>query len=772
MNLISRVFAALLTLALAFSAVASSDAPLRPADAFRYSLSEKDGELLVNWDLEPGYYLYAKKLAITAESSTLRLGEAILPEGEEHEDEYFGKQTVFRNQFTVRIPYSGGGLSRIDIVSQGCADLGICYPPQKWNKAIRLPAQVGSALDSPTSASVPKSASVFGGLGNAATGSTSDVPPAHEIFQPVATVVDGQTLEIAWQIAPAHYLYRKNVKVSSLNSDVTIQTPLELPTGVSKEDEYFGVTEVYFDALLFEADLAFADDTTLEFAIELEYQGCAEEGICYPPLKRYAEINIGRLDATVLPPDAPPPQRVGAPISAESVATGEASEADPVATTKPMESEQGRLARLIKDGNLALVLASFFGMGLLLSLTPCVLPMIPILSGIIAGEGEKITPMRGFMLSLVYVLGMALTYTIAGALFAVAGQQAQAVFQNPYVLASFAVLFVILAMSMFGMFELQMPSAIQSRLAAVSGKQKSGTYIGAFVMGALSSLIVTACVAPPLVAALAVIGQSGDVVRGGLALFFLSIGMGAPLLIVGASAGRLMPKAGPWMVAIKVSFGFLMLALAVYILSRILPGPIVLAAYGIIAVVASVFLGALDPLSRDTSPGPRIAKSFGLIGLLYGLILLLGALTGGHDPLRPVSFSALGSPGTEQHEGISFKRIDTVADLERELALASSKGQPIMLDLYADWCASCKELEKYTFSDATVAAALGSGLALQADLTANDENDLALMEHFELFGLPAIMFFDASGKELPEYRVVGMMHAEEFSQHLSAAFGT
>ncbi len=769
MNLMTRVFAALLLIAATFNAAASSDAPMRPADAFRYSLSEKDGELLVNWDLEPGYYLYAKKLAITAESSTLRLGEAILPKGEEHEDEYFGKQTVFRDQFTVRVPYSGGGLTRIDIVSQGCADLGICYPPQKWNKAIRLPAQVANAVNEAAPAPALKGASLFGELGDTATGSASDVPPAHEIFQPVVTVIDGQTLEIAWQIAPAHYLYRKNVNVTSLNSDVAIQTPLQLPTGVSKEDEYFGVTEVYFDALLFEADLSFADDTTLEFAIELEYQGCAEEGICYPPLKRYAEVNIGRLDATVLPPDAPAPQRVGEPVSAEADAP---AMPEPGATTKPMESEQGRLARLIKDGNLALVLASFFGMGLLLSLTPCVLPMIPILSGIIAGEGDKITPMRGFMLSLVYVLGMALTYTIAGALFAVAGQQAQAVFQNPYVLVSFAVLFVILAMSMFGMFELQMPSAIQSRLAAASGKQKSGTYLGAFVMGALSSLIVTACVAPPLVAALAVIGQSGDVVRGGLALFFLSIGMGAPLLIVGASAGRLMPKAGPWMVAIKVSFGFLMLALAVYILSRILPGPVVLAAYGIIAVVASVFLGALDPLSRDTSAGPRLAKSFGLIGLLYGLILLLGALTGGHDPLRPVSFSALGNSGAEQHEGISFKRIDTVADLERELALASSKGQPIMLDLYADWCASCKELEKYTFSDASVAAALGSGLALQADLTANDEDDLALMEHFELFGLPAIMFFDASGKELPEYRVVGMMHAEEFSQHLSAAFGT
>ena len=449
--------------------------------------------------------------------------------------------------------------------------------------------------------------------------------------------------------------------------------------------------------------------------------------------------------------------------------TPAAGTAQPTAATGPV-SEQARLATLIRDGNLLLVLGTFFGLGLLLSLTPCVLPMVPILSGIIAGDGDNVTPLRGFTLALLYVLGMALTYTVAGAAFAKAGQQAQTFFQQPWILITFAVLFIVLAMSMFGLFNLQMPSAIQSRLATVSGQQRSGTAVGAFVMGALSSLVVTACVAPPLVAALAVIGQSGDVARGAAALFSLSMGMGTPLLVVGASAGRLLPKAGPWMETVKQAFGFIMLGVAIYMLSRLLPGEIVLLAWAVLIFVAAVFLGALTPLTPESGGARKLGKGFGLLAMLYGAVLFLGALTGGEDPLQPLEGSLLASRGgtvaAESHE-LEFARIKTVADLER--AVADANGRAVMLDFYADWCASCKEMEKYTFTDAEVRDVLADTVLLQADVTANDDADQALLKRFGIYGPPSIIFFGPDGQERPGYQVVGYMKAPKFAQHVRQA---
>ena len=301
------------------------------------------------------------------------------------------------------------------------------------------------------------------------------------------------------------------------------------------------------------------------------------------------------------------------------------------------QSEQARLADLITNASLWLVIATFFGAGLLLALTPCVLPMVPILSGIIAGEGDNVSPLRGFSLALSYVMGMALVYTAAGIAAAAVGVQLQAIFNQPWVLVLFAGLFVVLALGMFGLFELQMPSSIQSKLAAVSGNQKTGTMIGAFVMGALSSLIVTACVAPPLVATLTVIGQTGDMLRGGAALFALSLGMGAPLLLVGASAGKLLPKAGAWMDAVKNAFGFMMLALAIWMLSRILSGTVTLALWSILIFMLGVFMGGLTTLLPDSSGSQKLGKGFGLLAIFYGAILLLGSLTGSDSLLRPLA---------------------------------------------------------------------------------------------------------------------------------------
>ncbi len=415
----------------------------------------------------------------------------------------------------------------------------------------------------------------------------------------------------------------------------------------------------------------------------------------------------------------------------------------------------------------------FFLAGLGLAFTPCVLPMVPILSGIIAGEGDDVTPMRGFTLALSYVLGMALVYTGAGIAAAAAGLQLQATFNQPWVLILFAGVFVILALGMFGAYELQMPSSIQGKVSSVSGKQKSGTMIGAFVMGALSALIVTACVAPALIAALTVMSQTGDMLRSGSALFAMSLGMGAPLLLVGAAQGKLLPKAGPWMVAVRNAFGFMMLGLAIWMLSRILSGNVTMLLWAVLIFMGGVFMGGLTTLTRESAVVQKLGKGFGFLAIIYGIILLLGALTGGSNPLQPLASVNLGGTTTvaEAEHALPFQRIKTVDDLDRELVLASSQGKTAFLDFYADWCVSCKEMEAYTFTDGDVQAALSNTVWLQADVTDNDEADQALLSRFGVFGPPTIIFFGTDGQQRHGYEVVGYMKARDFAVHLQQALG-
>jgi thiol:disulfide interchange protein DsbD len=414
-------------------------------------------------------------------------------------------------------------------------------------------------------------------------------------------------------------------------------------------------------------------------------------------------------------------------------------------------------------------MASFFGFGLLLAFTPCVLPMIPILSGIIAGQGESATPRRSFLLSVTYVLGMALTYTIAGAAFAAAGQQAQAFFQHPWIIIAFAALFVALALAMFGLFDLKIPAALETRLAGLSGRQKSGSFAGTAVMGALSALVVTACVAPPMVAALAVIGQTGDVMRGALALFAMAIGMGAPLLLVGVAGGRFLPHAGAWMTTVKALFGVLFLAVAVWMLERILPGSLTLALWALLVIVAGYYFGGFGRSVGNTG-GRLVAKGLGLAAIVWGVIMMLGAASGGHDPLQPLRGAAL--PGiageaTASIESIPFRKVASIEDLDRELAAAQAAGKPAMLDFYADWCVSCKEMEKYTFSVPDVQQDLAGFVLLKADVTANSEADQALFRRFGVYGPPTTAFFGLHGRECRAFRLVGFVKAEDFRSHLA-----
>ncbi|GIK35466.1 MAG: hypothetical protein AMXMBFR45_05270 [Gammaproteobacteria bacterium] len=736
------LLATLAWLALAGSALADAE-PLRPEQAFRYTVAAEGRDIVVHWRIEPGYYLYRERMSFAPRGEGTTLGTPVMPEGTPYKDEFFGEMHVYRGEAVVRIPVSSPAAGPVDftIKSQGCADIGLCYPPQNWKASVTLAA----------AAAAPAAG---GGLAALLGSDRAGAPlPAEQVFQPGAERVGASGLRLSWDILPGYYLYRDSIKAQSLTAGVTVG-PLSLPPGKDKEDEYWGRTQVYYGTAVAEAALNGAG--TGPVSIEVSYQGCKEDSICYPPQTRtlVAELVAGTASAAAVPP-----------------AAGTAAAPAPNAAAAPMVSEQDRLAAMVGSANLALVMLTFGGLGLLLSFTPCCLPMVPILSGIIVGQGEQVTTGRAFALSLTYVLGMAFTYTAAGAAFAAAGSQIQAALQQPWIITGVAVLFVALAMSMFGFYELQVPAALMNRVTAASGRQRGGTFIGTAVMGALSALVVTTCVAPPLVAALTVIAQTGDMLRGALALFALSLGMGLPLLVVGTSAGKLLPKAGAWMITVKGAFGFMMLGLAVWMLGRLLPDALTMALWAVLVFIAGIFIGAFNSLEADAAPGRKLAKGIGLLAALYGAALLVGTLAGSRDPLQPLAGLQAGSTQPAAARP-AFQRIKTVADLEQALAAAGQAGKPLMLDFYADWCTSCIEMERYTFSDPAVQAALSGAVLLQADVTANDDADQALLRHFGIFGPPSIIFFGPDGQERGGYRVVGFKDAAAFASHVRSAFGS
>jgi len=725
-------------LAMASTAVAQDDKPQRPEDVYRYVATDTGDAIEIDWAIEDGYYLYRNKLGFESNTDAVVFGDARLPEGLEHEDEYFGKQQIYRGNFYVSIPYSVDGerpdTMELVIKSQGCWDGGLCYPPQTWTEEVKLKRDPGT-----TKLNLSEIGS-SSGLGN------SQFVPVDEAFKPILIPVDGNTVEVTFRVTPGYYLYKDKISVAALSENVQLGK-LDLPKGKSKFDEFFGESEVYFDDVFATLPLARATPEAMDLELEVNFQGCAEGGLCYPPTTRVVSTRLP--EATAVTDIASLPAR-----------------------NEPV-SEQGKLAQVITGSSIWVTIGVFFVAGLGLAFTPCVLPMVPILSGIIAGEGDNVSPSRGFTLAFSYVMGMALVYTGAGVAAAAAGLQLQATFNQPWVLILFSALFVLLSFGMFGAFELQMPSSIQSKMSGVSGNQKSGTMIGAFVMGSLSALVVTACVAPALIAALTVMAQTGDMLRGGTALFAMSLGMGAPLLAVGAAQGKLLPKAGSWMVAVKGAFGFMFLGLAVWMLSRILPGGVTLALWAALVFMTGVFMGGLTSLASDSSIAQKLGKGFGLLAILYGLLLFLGALTGGSNPMKPlatVSFGGGVMVAEESH--LEFQRIKSVGDLDREIAAAAAAGKTAMLDFYADWCVSCIEMEEYTFTDAGVQAALADTVLLQADVTANDELDQELLQRFGVFGPPTIIFFGTDGQQRHGYEVVGYMKAKEFTDHLNQAFGS
>ena len=714
----------------AFASSTLAQDVLRPEEAFRYQTEIRGDEVLVRWIIEPEHYIYRDRMGVSSLTPSIELGEVMFPQGEPHSDEFFGEMEIYRYEAVVRVPFQhsadGPNELELELQLQGCADFGLCYPPQKWTTVIRL----GS---SERSSPLLQDTGGLRELLNASSPGDAQLLSPDQAFQPFIGVIDPFNLQVSWIIAEGYYIYRDSISIAT-EADSVQTGALLLPPGTFESDEYFGNTQVFYREAVVEVPLSRATPEPRAIDLQIGYRGCKKNSICYPPQVRLMSVDLPRATA-----------------------------ADRPRSIAPSESEQDRLFAMIAHGNLFTVLAVFMGFGLLLAFTPCVLPMVPILSGIIAAQGEAVTTRRAFLLSLTYVLGMSITYTVAGALFATAGQQVQAVFQEPWIIVSVAVLFVVLALAMFGLYELQIPTAWQTRLTAISSRQKAGTFVGTIFMGALSALVVTACVAPPLVAALAVVAETGDTLRGGLALFALSLGMGLPLIIVGTSAGKLLPKAGPWMDAIKAAFGFLLLGLAVWMLDRILPGEITMGLWALLVFMLGFFLGAFQPLTEKSGPSRKLGKAFGLLAVFYSATLLVGALTGAQNPLQPLQrISGMSVPSAE----LEFKRIKSVTDLDSELKLAAGLERTVMLDFYADWCVSCKEMEHLTFSDPAVQAALFATVLLQADVTANDQIDQALMRRLGIFGPPTIVFFDRRGNEVRAGRVIGYLPAEEFLVHL------
>jgi len=588
-----------------------------------------------------------------------------------------------------------------------------------------------------------------GALGRPAMAADDFLPP-EQAFKLSAELRPGGTVHLAWAIAPGYHLYRDRLVFTGPE----IGQPA-LPDGVRKFDSNFNKEmETYAGQLA--ADLPVKTDAKTPFVLRVGYQGCADAGLCYPP----AEV------AFTVDPAAPGALKPAAP-DAVPVAAVPA----PAPVSAPAHEDDSSLAqRTLQSGSAWRIGLAFLAFGLLLSFTPCVLPMVPILSSIIVGEGNA-SRGKGFTLALAYSLGMALVYTALGVAAGLAGEGLAGALQKPWVLLTFGALLVVLALSMFDVYQLQLPSSLQSRLSSTSGRMSGGRFAGVFVMGALSALIVGPCVAGPLAGALLYISQTRNVWTGGWALFSMAAGMSVPLLLTGVSAGSLLPRAGAWMNHVKRVFGLLLLAVAIWMVTPVFPVTVAMLLWGAFAVLCAVFLRVFEPVAAGAGLGRYAGKTLGLVLLTAGLFELVGAASAGHDVLQPLAHlrgGPLASAAAQEGKPQRFERIRTVADLERVLA---STTTPVMLDFYADWCVSCKEMERFTFSEPHVEARMKQVRLLQVDVTANGDDDRALMKKFGLFGPPGIILFK-QGKEVPQSRVIGFMAPEQFAQHLSRHFAS
>jgi len=633
--------------------------------------------------------------------------------------------------------------------------------------------------------------SAFCLLLNAARADDDFLDP-EDAFRFSAALSAPAALDVHFAVAPAYYMYRERFEI---NAPEGVVADVAYPPGLVKYDPTFEKDmEVYYGQVTVRIHLAPPASLAGEgspgrpesFTLALTSQGCADAGLCYPPDTRELQLALSAdggwsLAGDGVIPAVPEPLKVVLGGDGKPLAAGAAVPTAPAGATSaglnPFDFGDTGLAAWLEGAGWLQIVGLCLLLGLLLAFTPCVLPMVPILMAIIAGESGKARPLsrtRGLSLAAVFVLGMSLVYTVLGVIAGVLGAGLMIWLQTPWVLATFALLLALLALAMFDVFTLQAPAAMQSALNERLNRIPGGRYSGVFLMGMLSALIVGPCVAAPLAGVLLFISQTGDLVLGGTALFALAWGSGIPLLLLGASSGALLPRAGAWMEGVKWAFGILLLATAWWMVASLLPAWLVLLGWVVLAVCSAVMMGAFDALPAGAGPGRHLIKALGLMLAVWAMLLLVGLAGGGRDPFRPLApFVAAERGGQGVAGAVSgadvaesvkrrFVQVDSIAELEQVLA---QSDRPVMLDFYADWCVSCIEMERFTFSDLDVARKLDNLLLVQADVTRNDVEHRALLKRFRLFGPPGIIFFDAQGREL-DIRVVGFQNAERFGKAL------
>lgn len=738
---------------------------LRPEEAFVPATPRlTDGNIQLDWKISDGYYLYQSKFRVQPVTADVSLGEVEFSPAETKQDPIFGPVQVYHHRASLKVPLeqvpAGTSAIELKLRYQGCADKGICFPPQTRTVTVayqdtaapRAPTPVALATPAPAP-SQPNALDELSALGdNLGLDMEDDIIPPEKAYQVSANSPDGNTLLVRWKIAEGTYLYQDKVKVRIDGEGVQAGTfdlpPADIKKDSIKPDGSIGDVAVYHQQLELRIPLLRKQKDATEIELKLGYQGCAERGICYPPQKKTLRVALPAATGSDTTATAPAPAR-------------------PVAVSDSAEplNEQDRLLTELHDSSLWLALLISLGFGILVAFTACMYPMIPILTSLIMGHGEKVTPLRAFELSLAYTQGIALTYGVIGIAMAVVGKSLgiQSALQTPWFLVPSILLFVALALSMFGFYQIQMPSALQSRLHAMSNQQKGGSVIGVGLMGVVSALIVGPCGGPVLLAMLAFAAQSDNMLHGFLAMWLFGTGMGLPLLVMGAGGGALLPKAGTWMDTVKATGGVIMLALALSFMERMsptyIPTSVIMLAWGVLLISVAVYMGALRQLPEQISGWYRLWKGLGVALLIYGATFLLGVAAGGGDTLQPLRGIAVGGgaggAAAAQQAHLEFRPVKTIADLEREVAAARTAGKPVMLDFYADWCTYCKTMEKEIFPNPKVQNALQDFVLLQADITRMDESDTALTSHLDLPAPPALYFWDRQGQLHKNLRLVG-----------------
>jgi thiol:disulfide interchange protein DsbD len=755
MKKIIYIFTALLAFIYSGSTLALSDEELLPPEqAFSVNASTLDANTVqVEWTIAKGYYIYRDRVSIESTTPGIELGKPVFPQGEMHQtikpDGTEGKVEVYFHTLKVNVPIKRlkAGLTSLSLnaKSQGCAQAGVCYPPLSQKVLLNLPATAAAATNKADADGFKPLTKLGDSLGLDASSQDEFLSP-DQAFKLTTRVIDPTTIEATWQIAPHHYLYQEKFNAKVLSGDGVTLGKLSVSKGEIKHDKILNKTlEVHHNSATATIQLNRTNPAAQTIKMQIGYQGCSEAGICYPPQKKMVAFDLPAAGASNAVPETATP------------------------------TEQSTAAA----GSYLTYILAAFGIGLLLTFTPCVLPMIPILSSIIVGQSQdgQITKLKGGMLSLSYVLGTAVVYSAAGWVAGSSGKQLQAYFQNPYVIGGVSGILVLLAMSMFGLFTIQMPTSIQSRLQEKSSGIQGGSLVGVFIMGILSSMIVGACASPVLLSVLGVAIKAQDPLLGALIMFAMSLGMGIVLIAIGVGAGFLIPKAGTWMDSVKYFFGVLLLGVAIYIL-HVLPAVPVLLLWGGFFIVLSIYLGATQTLPETASGWKVFWKGIGTVLLVWGILSLVGGIQGNRDPLQPIDFSKLtaisagpaGAPAVAEDAHELFTHVASLADLQRELDAAKAAGKPVMIDFFATWCTECIRFEQKTFKDPTVQQTMKNFATLQVNVTdPDDPGTSAVQKKLGVFAPPAILFFKADGTANKAMDFYGFKEPDEFVAHLQKA---